>query len=209
MLGEEDRYTGSTHSPERATIRIEEARLHAALATLMARNAARNTTGQLKREERYQLPQLPTSPYGIREQSFHYIELPLDCARQTDSAWLIELQGLSQQMPSMSLQIRGDVVLGITRPGTEPPDLDLSAHGAEEKGVSRRHALLRPGPNRLYLIDLQSTNGTRVNAMPVTSGVARELHSLDTVTLGTMSFVVKVLAAPDKFKQMRASVGAA
>jgi hypothetical protein len=194
MYGEEDHQPHSLGAPERATIRIEEARLQAVLATLMARNAARNTTGQLKKEERNQLPQLSMNPYGMREQSFHYIELPLNCAQQTDTAWLIELQGLSPQVPSMSLQIRGDVVLGIARSGAEPPNLDLSAHGAEEKGVSRRHALLRPGPNRLYLIDLQSTNGTRVNAMPVTSGIARELQSLDTVTLGTMSFVVKILA---------------
>jgi pSer/pThr/pTyr-binding forkhead associated (FHA) protein len=109
----------------------------------------------------------------------------------------------------MGIRVLGDVVIGISKPGTPEPDLDLTRFNGEEHGVSRRHAVLRPGQNRLFLIDLQSTNGTRVNAGAVTPGTARELHNLDTISLGALSFTVKILATPEQLvSQMSAQYAA-
>ena len=55
--------------------------------------------------------------------------------------------------------IDGPVVVGRD-PGCNIPLQDL--------GVSRRHAMISPGSNGEYVLtDLESTNGTRVNGMPV------------------------------------------
>jgi hypothetical protein len=43
------------------------------------------------------------------------------------------------------------------------PQLDLTGDGAEELGVSRRHALIQLGDQGPVLVDRQSTNGTWID----------------------------------------------
>ncbi|MGP8163310.1 MAG: FhaA domain-containing protein [Acidimicrobiales bacterium] len=50
-----------------------------------------------------------------------------------------------------------------------------------DPNVSRRHAEIRRDGDRVYLVDLGSTNGTRVNGVPVHQ---RELADGDVVTVG-------------------------
>lgn len=47
----------------------------------------------------------------------------------------------------------------------------------------------------LYLIDLESTNGMLTNAVTITQGQARALRhgDGDTVTLGKLSFEIKII----------------
>jgi hypothetical protein len=197
MMGEQHTNNRSIVQPEKSTVRIEETKLQKAIAALLAQKATRST-GQLARDQRSALPLLQSSAYGMPDHASHFIALPKDHSKRRDIPWLIELQGLGPTCATMGLKVLGDVVIGISKPGTTPPDLDLTRSGAEENGVSRRHAVLRPGRSCLYLIDLQSTNGTRVNAMPVTPGIARELHNLDTISLGAFSSTVKILATPEQ-----------
>src|SRR5262245_52534449 len=77
--------------------------------------------------------------------------------------WLISLSTGEDHDVLMRIKVLADVVLGVMRPPHPPPDLDLTSLEATEKGVSRRHAVLRPGLDYLYLVPLQSTNGTRIN----------------------------------------------
>lgn len=51
-------------------------------------------------------------------------------------------------------------MLGRGSEASQTPDLDLDPYGALEKGISQRHALLRPTGHNLYLLDLNSANGT-------------------------------------------------
>jgi hypothetical protein len=197
MLGDQHTNNRSIVQPEKSTVRIEEAKLQKAIADLLAQKSAKGT-GQLAKEQRNELPILQASAYGLTGQTSHFIVLPRDHDKRRDIPWLIEFQGMGAGCAVMGIRVLGDVVLGISKPGTAAPDLDLSRFDAEQQGVSRRHAVLRPGRNCLYLIDLQSTNGTRVNAMPVTPGMARELHNLDTISLGALSFTVKILATPEQ-----------
>ncbi|MBN1310636.1 MAG: FHA domain-containing protein [Anaerolineae bacterium] len=110
--------------------------------------------------------------------------------------WRIELIGLGSTIEPVGLEIVGDTVVGRGRVGTEPADLDLDMYGALEKGVSRRHGLLRPTTNHLYIIDLGSTNGTFHNGIPLGPGVARALKHNDTITLGRFSFTLKLIDGP-------------
>ena len=56
------------------------------------------------------------------------------------------------------------VIIGRVNPDTgEQPEIDLSAYGAYENGVSRRHASIISWNRSLYIIDEGSPNGTYLN----------------------------------------------
>jgi hypothetical protein len=105
--------------------------------------------------------------------------------------WRIELAGMGTIKNVLGLDICGDVVLGRCLDKEDDPDLDLTPFEAAAAGVSRRHAILRPSASKLYLIDLGSTNGTRVNTVPVTG--ARALAHLDTLSFGNLIFQLKIV----------------
>jgi len=84
------------------------------------------------------------------------------------------------------LEGRAEYVLG--REGQEQvvPDVNLNAYGAREKGVSRVHAALRRDHRQVLLIDLGSTNGTRLNGQTVTAHQAVKVENGDEIRLGKL-----------------------
>ncbi len=48
------------------------------------------------------------------------------------------------------------------------PDIDLSQEGEAAYGVSRRHATITCSEDGFYVTDLQSSNGTRIDGVPLT-----------------------------------------
>jgi hypothetical protein len=129
-----------------------------------------------------------------------YRKLPLSLGTANLPAetprWRIELEGIGPGVEPLGLDILGDAVLGRGRVGNQPVDLDLDPYGGLEQGVSRRHALLRPTANHLYIIDLGSTNGTMHNGLPLGPGITRSLKHNDSVTLGRLSFNIKIVDGP-------------
>ncbi len=91
------------------------------------------------------------------------------------------------------LEGRPEYILG--REGHEQvvPDLNLNPYGAREKGVSRVHAALRRDRSQVLLIDLGSTNGTRLNGKPLAAHQPIRVENGDEIRLGrlmlTISFV--------------------
>jgi pSer/pThr/pTyr-binding forkhead associated (FHA) protein len=85
------------------------------------------------------------------------------------------------------LEGRSEYVLG--REGQEQviPDVNLNAYGAREKGVSRVHAALRRDRHQVLLIDLGSTNGTRLNNQTLTAHQAVKVESGDEIRLGKLA----------------------
>jgi hypothetical protein len=144
-------------------------------------------------------------PFGTQMGSaMLYTALPVnlkDDAERQVMRWRIELHGLTRDMGPIGLDIMGDVVMGRGSTGEDLPDLDLEPYGAFEQGVSRRHAMLRPSRNSLYLIDLNSTNGTWHNALRLGSGITRALAHNDSITLGRLTFTIKVVHQPDRDKR--------
>ncbi len=84
------------------------------------------------------------------------------------------------------LEGRSEYVLG--REGQEQvvPDVNLNTYGGREKGVSRVHAALRRDRNQVLLIDLGSTNGTRLNGQTVTAHQAVKVENGDEIRLGKL-----------------------
>ncbi len=69
-------------------------------------------------------------------------------------------------------------------------DIDLTPYGAMDRGVSRLHAQLELKDNKLYITDLNSTNGTYLNASRIEPFEARVLHKGDDVILGRLAVQV-------------------
>ncbi len=91
------------------------------------------------------------------------------------------------------LEGQPEYVLG--REGSEQVqvDVNLSPYGAREKGVSRAHAALRRERSQVLLIDLGSTNGTRLNGKLLAAHQPVRVENGDEIRLGrlmlTISFV--------------------
>ncbi len=90
------------------------------------------------------------------------------------------------------IQVRQEVILGRTVTPAEGgiTYVNLAPFGADERGVSRQHARLLREERALYLLDLNSTNGTRLNGEIVPAGVERRLRDGDEITLGRLSLTL-------------------
>jgi len=111
--------------------------------------------------------------------------------------WRIGLHRLGDHQDVIGIEFESDIILGRYAGTGEAPDLDLSAYDGQAKGVSRLHALLRPSRNNVYLIDLDSRNGTQVNGSSISVSMTRALHDNDVVALGELTFVVRIYEGPD------------
>lgn len=106
--------------------------------------------------------------------------------------WRIELCDIMSGMKSLKFNILGDVFIGR---GPDA-DIDLEPYEALSQAVSRRHAMLRPTENHLYLIDMESTNGTFFNSVPLSRSATHAIEDGDIVALGKLSFVIRIVDAP-------------
>ncbi len=66
------------------------------------------------------------------------------------------------------------------------PDLDLTAYGALEKGVSRIHASISRSEDTLMLTDMGSANGTHLNGQRLIPHQPRLLRDGDEIRLGKL-----------------------
>jgi pSer/pThr/pTyr-binding forkhead associated (FHA) protein len=66
------------------------------------------------------------------------------------------------------------------------PELDLTEDEGVEFGVSREHALVRPGNQGISLIDLGSTNGTHLNSRRLPPNEPYPLGDGDTIRFGRL-----------------------
>lgn len=85
----------------------------------------------------------------------------------------------------------GGYILGRSGVGSDyVPDIDFAQCNAHQHGVSRRHAALVSLNDALHLLDLDSINGTFVNGKRLRPDVPQPLYAGDTLTLGTLNFVL-------------------
>lgn len=189
-------------SPEsqQSAIQAEQERLQKALARRMAEHASTSATNRLAGRtldsgRNGWLPNLIRSG-GAGD----YVVLPAHLAAKVDLSscprWRIELHGMGGSTAPIGFDLVGDVVLGRGKDGPAAPDVDLDHLEAQQMGVSRRHVILRPTEKHLYLIDLNSTNGTMHNGLPVGPGVARSVQHNDAIMLGDLTFTLKIVARP-------------
>lgn len=115
--------------------------------------------------------------------------------------WQILLMPTNSPRDFFALELLGDVVLGSNDLGEDGLDINLAGLGGYDRGVSRRHLLLRPTREKLYVIDLHSTNGTSVNGMPSPVGEAHPLRDGDLLSLGQLHLQFKISHRPEAAAQ--------
>lgn len=179
---------------DRNTLQMERERLRQMVLTYIS---SRCDTNQLNAEARSKPPvawKKPSSDGGLTNaQSF--LTLPRGMNGRAAPHWLVLVDNLGIHAP-IGIEIVSDVVMGIARTGTSAPDLDFAPYGGADHGVSRRHAMLRPSINHLYLIDLASTNGTRLNGLQLEPNRPIPVNHGDLISLGALTFCVKIVATP-------------
>ena len=123
---------------------------------------------------------------------------PSQTARLTGS-WRLLLQIGSQNQTTVGVEVRDKIVIGRGDPVANfYPDLDLTPYGGQEGGVSRRHAaVLRDDEHQaLYLEDLGSTNGTRINGFLLESHRRYRLCDGDEIELGRVRVTLRFARSP-------------
>lgn len=78
-----------------------------------------------------------------------------------------------------------------TDKGDSDIDFDLTPHGAYHFGVSRRHATISLIDGFLYIEDLGSTNGTRINGFQLTPHQQYRLRDGDEVEFARMRVLIE------------------
>ncbi len=76
------------------------------------------------------------------------------------------------------------------------PDVDLATFNATKCGVSRVHGAFTYQDNTLFIEDLNSTNGTRINGYQIAPSQPVRLRNGDEIELGTLRFNVNIVRAP-------------
>lgn len=160
----------------------------------------KGVTGKLSLEEHHTLilPGMSSFSSSTPAREMVYHPTPSSYRKlEKPPTWRIILKfGSTGQHATVGLDVHADTVFGRGANNPDSPDLDLTNLGAMERGVSRRHAMLRPTPHKLYLIDLGSTNGTFVNAIPVSRGMAQTLRTHDAISFGGLNCVVEIVLSP-------------
>ncbi len=72
------------------------------------------------------------------------------------------------------------------------PDVDLTEFEAYLQGVSRLHAALKIGEQRISIRDLGSSNGTRVNGQKIVPNIDYPLKHGDAIALGKMKIQIVI-----------------
>ncbi len=108
--------------------------------------------------------------------------------------WRIRFEVPASKDKRLGLDINGETIFGR---GNDLPNLmDLTPLGAETLGVSRHHMMLRPTPTNLFVIDLNSTNGTMRNGRSIGIRTPYSLVDGDVLTMGKLQVVVRIVDRP-------------
>lgn len=85
-------------------------------------------------------------------------------------------------------QQKGDYLIGWYDGTTSAPaDIDLQPLQGNTQGVSRRHAILRYTEQGWTIIDLESTNGTFLNEIPLAPNIQTLLQNKTRIRLGNLT----------------------
>ncbi|NDJ53621.1 MAG: FHA domain-containing protein [Chloroflexi bacterium] len=126
-----------------------------------------------------------------------YEVLPPDLELNESKTWRVMLAPANiNYRDQRAIEIRSDIVVGFDPSDDGQIDLNLASWEAQNYGVSRRHVKLRPSRNKLFAIDLGSTNGTHINGLPLGLGWAYALRDRDLITLGRLNLRIRIVHRP-------------
>jgi len=92
---------------------------------------------------------------------------------------------------SISLDVEDPVTIGRIIDTDDDVDFDLTPYGAYHFGISRRHARFSVHQGFLYLEDLGSTNGTRINGFQLTPNQKYRVRESDEIEFARLRSSIK------------------
>lgn len=97
----------------------------------------------------------------------------------------------------LQVQVVETMLIGRTDPlkGVVPA-VDLTPHNGQGQGVSRQHAVISVKDNRMFIKDLSSVNGTRLNGSLLEPQVEYRLRHGDELTIGHVKLQVRFIVVP-------------
>lgn len=133
-----------------------------------------------------------TDHFGAREHAPESkpIEVKIPAANTHTARVCLKIIETDQVIP---LEGTHEFTLGRVS-GNQPilPDIDLTAFQAYEWGVSRLHATIVIDPDRVFVNDLGSANGTRVNGKKLAAHATQELADGDMISLGKFRIQIMI-----------------
>ncbi|MDZ4766744.1 MAG: FHA domain-containing protein [Chloroflexota bacterium] len=132
------------------------------------------TTALISNEEQDGVPRWGTARFNSRMNLIFRV-------RETGAEFVFDASGMTQ------------IIIGRLDHDTgEKPDVDLTAHGAVDLGVSRKHVtILRKEEGSLTIIDRAAQNGTFLNGNRLVANQARILRDGDELRLGKLVLLVR------------------
>ena len=93
----------------------------------------------------------------------------------------------------IELPLSKEVVLGRLDPGRAIfPDVDLTTKEGMDKGVSRRHARITRREDQVFIEDMNSLNGTFLNAVRLVPELPYPLKDGDQIQLGKLIVIINL-----------------
>jgi pSer/pThr/pTyr-binding forkhead associated (FHA) protein len=132
---------------------------------LSTQSIRRNPTDALTPTQVAETPPTPATATNDAVVSLHLV----------DSGQILPLTGRSEF--TLGRMTEGQPIL---------PDVDLSPYEAYSQGVSRLHAALKIANDRVVIVDLGSSNGTRINGQKIVPNVDYPLNHGDMLALGKL-----------------------
>lgn len=158
------------------------------------KNPAAYTTSKLSDEKLWDLSLAePEIQYrSVPTRSDHNASMPI---------WRIRFDPTFDPTQHLGLDVTGEVALG--RVDDADDAVSLNIFNANELGVSRQHAILRPTDTKLYILDVGSTNGTSLNGHSIGVNMPYSISNGDLLRLGKLEFVVRIIKRPIGHKEMQ------
>lgn len=111
--------------------------------------------------------------------------------------WRLLMQIGGDSQTTVGIEVSNQICVGRSDPPAGfHPELDLAPYGGQENGVSRRHATITQGDRALYIEDLGSTNGTRINGFELEPRQLYRLRDGDELELGRIRIIVRFVRSP-------------
>ena len=111
---------------------------------------------------------------------------------QVAPPWRLLLQLGGENRTSLGVSITERMLVGRedTRRGLIP-EIDFAPFDGAANGVSREHAVITYQDGALFVEDLTSTNGTRINGFELTPGRSYRLRDGDELEFGRLRVVLR------------------
>jgi CheY-like chemotaxis protein len=125
-------------------------------------------------------------------------DIPLRATGPLDDElpWVIDFR-IVGTASTIQVQVHETMIIGRADPQRGIiPDVDLSPHEAQARGVSRQHAVIIARDNRIAVKDLDSVNGTRLNGRLLDAGREYRLRHGDELEIGQIKLQVRFAVVP-------------